>query len=607
MKNIELLAPAKDFTCGAAAIDCGADAVYIGAPRFGAREAAGNSLHDIAELVKHAHKYWARVYVTLNTLLRDEELPQALELVSQLYDAGIDGLIIQDTALLECDLPPVPLIASTQMHNDSPEKVAFLESVGISRVILARELDLEQIREIRERSSVELEFFVHGALCVSYSGQCYLSCALGGRSGNRGQCAQPCRKPYSLVDADGKVLVKDKHLLSLHDLNLSDYLRDLIEVGICSFKIEGRLKDRAYVTNVVSYYRQKLDEVLSEFGLDKSSSGHSRVDFTPDPAKTFNRGYTAYFLDGVNGKVGAIDTPKMVGERVGKVAMVDRRGVTIDTSLALHPGDGICFFDRRGELRGTVINSAQGCMIKPDKPEGIEKGTVIYRNHDHEFLSRLEKAGIERRIEVTLALTETCDGLLLTARDEDSNQAEYNMHCEKVAAEKPEAALANIRKQLARCGGTEFTCAGVEIDLPTPYFLPISVLNDMRRGVLERLTRVRVENRPVARGGAVRNDIPYPQAELTYEGNVLNSHAEDFYRRHGVKSIEPAAEWGMDMRGRRVMTTRYCVKNQLDMCPSNGKTQRLREPLYLVDAEGNRLELRFDCARCRMEIFLARK
>jgi len=267
VQRTELLAPARDLTCGVAAIDCGADAVYIGAPRFGAREDAGNAVEDIAALVAHAHAYWARVYATVNTILFDDEVHQARDLIWRLHEIGVDGIIIQDVGLLECDLPPIPLIASTQMHNNSPERVAFLDQVGFQRAILARELDLNQIRAIRRATGIGLECFVHGALCVSYSGQCYLSYALGGRSGNRGQCAQPCRKPCMLVDADGKVLARNRHLLSLRDLNLSEHLRELIEAGVCCFKIEGRLKDRLYVANVVASYRARLDEVLAEMGL----------------------------------------------------------------------------------------------------------------------------------------------------------------------------------------------------------------------------------------------------------------------------------------------------------------------------------------------------
>lgn len=596
MQGIELLAPAKDLECGKAAIDCGADAVYLGAPKFGARESAGNSLEDIAELAAHAHRYWARVYVTLNTLLCEDELPQAEELVNELYGIGIDGLIIQDTALLEMDLPPIPIIASTQMHNNTPEKVAFLEQVGISRAILARELSIDEIRAIRAKTGMELECFVHGALCVGYSGQCYLSYALGGRSGNRGACAQPCRKPYSLLDSDSKTLIHSSHLMCLKDLNLSGHLAELIDAGVCSFKIEGRLKDQAYVSNVVAFYRASLDEAMREAGLEKSSSGTSEPGFEPDLAKTFNRGYTTHFLHGRGEEVGRPETPKMVGEEIGKVVSAGQRFVTVDSEIELHSGDGICFFDR-GELRGTVVNEVRGNVFAPDKPKGIGPGATIYRNHDHEFLTRLRKARPQRLIGVRLTLTETEDGLALAAVDEDGNRAEIAVQCERISAEKPEQALENTRKQLAKTGGTEFACEEVAIDLPEPLFIPAATLNALRRDVLERLTQARSQNRPVRTGGALKNDAPYPADQLTFEANVLNELARAFYRRHGVTKIEPAAESGLNMHGRRVMTTKYCLRRQFGKCGQSG-------PLALVDEEGHRLEVRFDCERCGMEIWL---
>ena len=600
MRRIELLAPAKDLECGVAAINAGADAVYIGAAKFGAREAAGNNLNDIGQLTKYAHKFWAKVYVTVNTLLYDDEIGPAVRMIRRLHDLGVDGLIIQDAGLLECDLPPMPLIASTQMHNNTPEKVAFLGKVGIRRAILARELSLDEIRKIRCATDIELETFVHGALCVCYSGQCYLSWALGGRSGNRGQCAQPCRKPYTLLDGHGKAIVRDKHLLSIRDLNLTDHLKDLLDAGVCSFKIEGRLKDKTYVSNVVAHYRAALDAL----GVERTSSGASRTDFTPDVRKTFNRGYTTYFLRGRSETIGAIDTPKMTGEEIGRVISVTRKSFTTDGKVALHNGDGICFFDGKGELRGTVVNGVQGQTIIPDKMDGIAVGALVYRNHDHEFLTRLEKARIERLIGVSLTLQETSDGLALVAADEDGNVAEFERPCEKVPAEKPDQALESIRRQIAKTGGTDFECTDVQMELPETYFIPISTLNALRRGVLEALARVREENRPRPVGGPIRNEVPYPVTELSFEGNVLNAKAEEFYRRHGVTSIEPAAESGLEMCGRRVMTTRYCLKYQLGICSKFGGRSHIKEPLTLVDEEGHRLELRFDCADCHMEVWM---
>ncbi|HEY3417274.1 MAG TPA: U32 family peptidase, partial [Armatimonadota bacterium] len=425
MKHIELLAPAKDLECGMTAIDCGADAVYIGAAHFGAREAAGNSVEDITALTRYAHRYWAKVYVTINTLLHDEEIPEALRLITQLYEAGIDGLIIQDPGLLECKLPPLPLIASTQMHNSTPEKVAFLEGVGFQRAILPRELGLEEIREIRRKTNMELEFFIHGSLCVCYSGQCYLSYAMGGRSGNRGQCAQPCRKVYTLLDSRGQAVVRNKHLLSLRDLNLSAHLAELIEAGICSFKIEGRLKDRAYIANIVGYYRTLLDGVLADLGMRKGSSGAVALGFAPDPTKTFNRGYTTHFLHGRGKPDASIDTPKMIGEPIGRVTTISRRDITVDSSVELHNGDGICFFDRAGELHGTAINGIFGKRFSLLNPDGVEEGMRLYRNHDHEFLTNVQKSHPERQVAVTFTLREAPEGFLLQAVDEDGNNAEF--------------------------------------------------------------------------------------------------------------------------------------------------------------------------------------
>ncbi len=610
--SIELLAPARDLACGIAAVNCGADAVYIGAERFGAREQAANSVDDIAALVRHAHPYWVRVYAAVNTILRDDEIPQAVRLIERLYEAGVDGLILQDVGLLECDLPPLPLIASTQMHNHTPERVAFLEKVGFQRAILARELSLEQIRAIRAAApAIELECFVHGALCVSYSGQCYLSYALGqmaggaGRSGNRGCCAQPCRKFYTLRDARGEVLAKG-HLLSLRDLCLADHLEELIAAGVTAFKIEGRRKDAAYTANTVAFYRQRLDEILSRKGLRKSSSGTCHLDFVPDLNKTFHRGYTTHFLYGRRERIGSPATPKMVGETVGKVKSIQRREVVVETTLALHSGDGLCFFDRASELRGSVVNAVRGNTIVLEKTDGLRAGMVLYRNRDHVFLSRLERSRAERRIAVSLTLLQTAEGLLLRAEDEDANRAEFALATALEPADKPEQALAAIRRQLEKMGGSIFSCRSLQIEIARVCFVPVSRLNALRRGVLENLAAAREAARPVCRRPFVRSTVPYPEKTLSYLGNVLNRHAEAFYRRHGVEHIEPAAESGLDLRGRRVMVSRYCLLYELGHCDGAKKHVPPTEPLALVDAEGRRLQLAFRCDRCEMEVVLPR-
>lgn len=608
MKQIELLAPARHLGAGIAAINCGADAVYIGATRFGARENAGNSVRDIERLAQYAHKYWARVYVTLNTLLYDHELPKALALITQLYEAGIDGLIIQDMGLLECDLPPLPLIASTQTHNATPQKVAFLEHVGIQRVILARELNLHQIKEIRRQTSIiELECFVHGALCVCYSGQCYLSYAIGGRSGNRGQCAQPCRKKYALKDRSGNLLSQPRYLLSLKDMHRAEYLRELLEAGITSFKIEGRLKDEAYIKNIVNFYRQRLDVILAEGDWRKSSSGTSRIDFTPNPSKTFNRGYTSYFLTGQpNEAVASLDTPKSIGETIGKVISVNKRSFTIDTPGVLHNGDGICFFDAHRELQGTHVNSAHAEKIFPANMRGIARGTVIYRNYDHEFTTQLNYSPLERKIGVRLTFRTTPHGFALSAIDEDSNQARHELLCEKNLAQNKKQALNNLHKQLTKFGATEFICTNLETEIQEPYFLPTAQLNALRREVLEKLAMFRIQHQPRTQGHIMKNTVPYPEKELSYRGNVLNQQAAAFYRRHGVTHIDPAAESGLDLHGRQVMVTKYCLRQQFGVCAKNPNiADNINEPLVLVDEHGQEYRLGFDCENCVMEIFFA--
>jgi putative protease len=604
-QSVELLAPARDLACGRAAIDCGADAVYIGAADFGAREAAANPLEAVAALTAYAHRFWARVYVTVNTILRDQELGAAERLAWRLHEIGVDALIIQDAGLLECSLPPLPLIASTQMHNNTPEKVAFLQRVGFHRAILPRELRLDEICAIRRAAPhIELECFVHGALCVSYSGQCYLSLALGGRSGNRGQCAQPCRKSYRLVDARGR-LVRDRgHLLSLRDLNLSDHLPALLDAGVTSFKIEGRLKDMAYVANIVAHYRARLDAAVREKGLRPSSSGIARPGFDPDPDKTFNRGYSAYFLHGRAGAVAFPSTPKMVGEEVGRVTKVDGDTITVATTLTLHSGDGLCFFDTSGELRGTPVNAVRGAAIAVQSTAGIRVGTLMFRNHDHAFLTRVKTARMERRVRVTLTLLTGPGGVAILARDEDGVEARYDIACIVHAAKDPDAALATAHRQLMKAGDSDYACSEVTIEADPVPFLPVSVLNGMRRGALSALSAAREERRPRVAGGAIANDAPYPERELTYLGNVLNRKAEAFYRRHGVAAVAPAAESGLDMRGRKVMMTRYCVKEQLGLCPRAGADDAVEEPLVLVDEDGDRLRLDCDCTRCEMEIYL---
>jgi len=606
MKQIELLAPAKDLEIGLIAINAGADAVYIGAPRFGARQAAGNSLSDIEKLVNYAHKYWARIYPVVNTLLFDYEIDAAAQLCQRLYDVGADALIIQDVGLLECDLPPIPLFASTQMHNHTPERVAFLEKVGMRRVILARELSLEQIAAIRAATTVDLETFIHGALCVCYSGQCTLSYAIGKRSGNRGQCAQPCRQAYSLVDRLGQTIAPSSHLLSLKDLNLTDYLRDLLRAGICSFKIEGRLKDQAYVKNVVAHYRQHLDVILPDLDLRASSSGRVAYDYKPDPVKTFNRDYTTYFLTGQRDNITSPKTPKHAGEPIGVVTAVGPSSFTLNVAAPLNNGDGLTFFDRDDQLQGTFVNHVDGMLVFPAKMEGIHLGTQIRRNVDHEFLKKLEKSQGDRRIPLKMRFSETGEGFQLSAGDPDRNFAVVPLRVEKSPAKKIEQARATLERQLTRLGESDFICDELIVELSQAYFLPKSALNALRRELVENMVAERRRNFPRWKAEIMPNEMPYPENKLTYLGNVLNRQAEAFYRRHGVQEIEPAAESGLEMQNRRVMTTKHCIKYEMGGCPHQVRPIKFDEPLYLVAEDGLRLRLAFNCRECLMGIYFER-
>ncbi|MFA5291456.1 MAG: U32 family peptidase [Phycisphaerae bacterium] len=618
-RKIELLAPAKDASTAIAAIQCGADAVYIGAERFGARQAAGNTIADIQKVADFAHQFYAKVYVTLNILLYDDELPVAEKMIHQLYKAGVDGLIIQDTGLLELDLPPIPIIASTQMNNSTAERVKFLQDVGFSRAILARELTLDEIKQIRSQTSIELECFVHGSLCVSASGQCYMSHAIGRRSGNRGQCAQPCRRLYRLKDTTGKIIVEDRYLLSLKDLNLSEHLEELIDAGVNAFKIEGRLKDIPYVVNAVSFYRQKLDAILEKKKLQKNSSGSVRFDFEPNLEKTFNRGFTDYGLAGKSSKLGSIDTPKSVGEFIGTVKKIEKTFFIIDSRQELHNGDGICFFDYKQNLSGTTVNGVEGNKVYPQKVNEIHAGQKIYRNFDHQFADKLMACPAERKIKLSITVQETQAGLVITGTDEDGNTAQTEIAGEKKPAVKKETAKEAFHNQLTRLGNTIFECSDLKIETQDMYFVPASQLNEARRQLVENLLKERQKNRPRQIINISKNSVPFYQKHLSFTGNALNSKAQAFYYRHGVETIELAAEAGLNMMGQKVMTTKYCLRKELNLCQHTGGSTNA-EPLILQDEDGREYEVKFLCensaspdgtalrrAGCGMEIYLGEK
>jgi collagenase-like PrtC family protease len=596
---LELLAPARDAECGIAAINHGADAVYIGAPKFGARAAAGNPLKDIAELISYAHKYWARVYITLNTILYDNELEEARALIHELYDAGADALIIQDMGLLELDLPPIPLFASTQTHNYDIEKIRFLEQVGFQRVILARELSIDQVRDIRAATSLDLEFFVHGALCVSFSGQCYFSQAAMGRSANRGECAQMCRLSYTLTDSRGNVLANNQHVLSLRDLNLSEFLPELVSAGVTSFKIEGRLKDAAYVRNITSFYRRILDaSIEGEPNLRRASSGTTSLFFQPDPERTFNRGYTDYFLHGRRPDIVSLHTPKSLGKAIGEVTAVSADSFTLDTTEVLRSGDGICFFDDQDQLTGTNINRVDGNHIVPNSLAGIAQGTMMYRNHDHAFLQFLKSDRSVRKIGVEVQFSETADGFQLRLIDEDGNEAAHRIAHVKDAAENPAAARATFEAQLTKLGGTAYGPTGFTSELTNIWFIPVKVLNQLRRDAVAALDAVRQNAFPRRTASIIPNDIPFPKTSLDFSANVVNAMADSFYRRHGVKHIEQGFELQDDLSGKVLMTTRHCLKYQFDLCRGKGSQD---EELFLNDGT-TKYKLEFDCGNCVMKV-----
>ncbi len=602
-QKIELLAPAKNLACGLSAINHGADAVYIGGPQFGARAAASNSLTDIESLVAYAHQFRAKVYVALNTIFDDHELELAVRLCHQLYGIGVDALIIQDAGLLESDLPPIPLHSSTQMNNRTVDKVRFLEKVGFRQIVLARELSLEQIKEIRAATSVPLEFFIHGALCVSYSGQCYISEVMAGRSANRGECAQFCRHKFTLKDGQGKILAKDRYLLSLKDLNLSDHLRSLIDAGISSFKIEGRLKDENYVKNVTAYYRQALDTIIDADGkLQRASAGSCSFAFIPDPEKSFNRGRTDYFLTKRRNTLGAIESPKSTGQRLGQVLHAEKLFFTLDTEEIINNGDGLCFFDPERGLVGLKVNRVENGKIYPKDPTVLPIGLTIYRNSDIAFNKLLARSEHCRTITLQLELKETVDGLQLRIRDEDGVESETSIEVEKAMARQAGMVASLAEKQLRKSGGSFFSIDDVHVDLSPELFFPAAVFNDLRRQGLANHLRKRIEEYPLERAEVIANDFPWPSDEVSYLDNIGNSKAEDFYRRHGVRTIDRKTLRAADAINCALMTTKYCIKAQLQICPKMNKTaDALAGSLTIIDNTGG-YELGFDCQKCEMTV-----
>ena len=636
--ELELLAPAKNKSIGIAAINCGADAVYIAGPRFGAREAAGNSISDIAELADYAHKFGAKVFMVVNTILYEEELEDARKSIFDAYEAGCDAIIVQDLALLEMDLPPIELYASTQTNIRTPQQARFLESLGFSRLILARELSLEQIAAIKEATDTPLESFIHGALCVSYSGQCYLSQKITGRSANRGCCAQACRSYYTLADSTGKEvrdsqgnpLAKDTPILSLKDFNLSAHIPQLVEAGITSFKIEGRLKNESYIKNVVLHYRRKIDQFLKEDNRYKRASyGECTGGFTPNPSATFNRDYTTLFIDGNRGKWRSKDGAKYLGEFIGSITGTGKNKYSQlhftyrqeKGKPTINNGDGLCFVTPLGEILGARANTCNGNMVATTEKLNVPQNSKLYRNYNILFEKELEKNPPKRVISVGLKIYGKGDGIAIDATTAEGISITYDVQQKGDIAQNEALATENIRKQLGK--GTDiFVFAVSSVELENVPFFPAAVLNGIRRDISaklqEEIKAVAIGNRAKAaeeflkrRQRCRENGAPLPATELTYLANCSNSISRKLYASLGAEKISPAYELE-EAQQAELMRTKYCIKYEYGLCPNyktrwaNDKNYRnnlgsvaFTEPLYLINGK-NRLQLKFDCTNCEM-------
>ena len=597
-RPIELLAPARNVEIGMEAIRHGADAVYIGADDFGARHQAGNSVDDIQRLCDYAHVFGARVYVTVNTILYDSELKAVEALVHRLYNAGVDALIVQDMALLRLDIPPIDLHASTQMDIRSADKATFLGKVGFSQLVLARELSLDEIAIIHQSTSARLEAFVHGALCVSYSGCCYASQFCFDRSANRGRCAQFCRHSFNLVDANGKEIVHDRYLLSLHDMNRSDSIEDMIRAGVSSFKIEGRLKDMTYVKNLTAYYRNRIDAVIEQH-LDefcRSSVGRASWQFTPNPSRSFNRGFTDYFLHRRT-QVGAFSSPKSIGEYVGVVARCERQFFEARLNAELHAGDGLCYVNEQGALQGFRVNRAEGNRVFPASMPDLTVGTKLYRNQDMDFDKQLARPSAIRKIGVSVQL-EVADGRAsLTLTDETGLFVAIPIAVEVQNATSPQHA--NMERILGKMGDTPFV-ATTRLLPSENYFIPSSVLTQARRTACEKLEALRHDHHR-RRKRCPEENVDYYKEDLDYTANVSNALSRQFYMDHGVKHITSAFEL-QEPREATLMECRHCIRYSLGFCSREGKKLPYPEPLYLQTSDSLCYPLEFDCKHCVMRV-----
>lgn len=597
VKTVELLAPAKDYASAVAAVDYGADAVYIGGAKFGARQAAGNSAEEIARVVEYARRYGVRVHAALNTLVWDDELEEAERQARELIAAGVDALIVQDMALRRMSLP-VELHASTQVCNSTPEGARFLGEAGFARVILERNLSLDEIRAICSATAAEVECFVHGAICVGFSGRCFLSRSMSGRSGNRGACSQPCRLAWDLTDGRGRTYIAGKHLLSVRDMNLSHRIGDLLDAGVTSFKIEGRLKDTNYIKNVVAYYRRAVDEALAvRPGFVRLSAGESVPDFTPDPSKSFTRGESEYFFAGKRPGVASFDTPKAVGEYVGRVAKVFGNGFTLLGEAELASGDGICFITPHG-VTGTNVNAVEGRRIVPNRMEGIVAGAEVYRNSDRLFNLRLERSRTRRVIPATAVAEVSAEGFAMTYTDCEGVTASAARTVPLDRAKNPGANASALRVQAMKSGDTIFAVRDAEAR-GAEWFVPASLAAEVRREALSALDEAR-RNRPLEHRILPENPAArYPSERLTAEENVTNRLAEAFYRDHGVREIERGLDLAPTTAGHRVMRSAYCIRREIGECLR--ERPRLRGDLYLEHG-AHRYRLEFDCAACEMSL-----
>ena len=596
LRHIELLAPAKDLQSAIDAVDCGADAGYIGAARFGARYAATNSVEDIARAAEYAHRFGAKVYATLNTLIFDDEIEAAKAQAEELVAAGVDALIVQDMAYCRMGLG-IPLHASTQTACSTVEQVQFFEQVGFARAILERNLSGAQIAEIGSSCNVELEAFIHGAICVCHSGRCFLSRSMSERSGNRGQCSQPCRLPYDLTDGAGTIYIKGKHLLSVTDLDLSERIGAMIDAGINSFKIEGRLKDRVYLRNIVSHYRRLLDSHLAQRNdCVRASVGSSVVEFTPNPAKSFTRGGGAYLFDGKRSGVASFDTPKALGERLGKVIKVSGSRFMINSGSEIATGDGVCFI-ADGEAVGTAVNKVEGGWITPNRIDGIKVGTELYRNFDRLFSLSVERSRVRRAIDAAIEISFTPQNITATATDCTGISASLTVECATDEAKSAEKMLQTIVQQLSKSGETIFNITDV---VPTNVrFVPASVLAQLRRELLARLEQTRVESLPAKVAFVENTNVKYHSTTITEQENVTNRLSHQFYTDHGVTAISAGLDLSQSTAGCRVMVTDYCIRREIGQCLLKKPT--IKGELFLERGR-KRYKLTFDCKACQMSL-----